>query len=693
MMVADDPNDVATMLARILARTPGARDMEALGRYLFACLIGDEFWAEMQARADGSPMELALKWARSEWELGSLPWEMMHGPQAFLAADPQRDVAITRLVADAPVVTPAFDVPIKVLFVVGASIDDASIRPGAEYLPLLRKLEARGLDVGINARVLLGATSEAVEEELIRFGPSIVQFICHGEGPRGKASGSIELVSNEDPSQKDRLGIDRLRVLLKAGGKLPSAVVLNTCYLGGTAAAQEAVPMAAELVAEGIPIAVGMAGRVADRACRLFTRGFYVALLSGLSIPAATAEGRRAGIVHLGNPTKSVDWAFPTLLMAESAPAKIEIDDATRNGWIQLERIAERFRTVANPPVFCDRLDFLEDLYRELVGSSPKARRVLAIKEEPAEQSKFGKTRLLEEMAAQATRDGHVPCLVSFEDGKDKPTNLLQLALAIWLAVLTTRDHFFFNTLPDSEVVGLVQRHLGEPNFDPDELGLVPYQQKIIQLYQRTGDLVAAEVSSHRMPVSSALRQDLSALVLEAGKRRAGARVVVLIDEVHRFDAAAADLVAPGMLDATGLGTDQEPVPVVFAFTSAKDAASAAAVEALTDFLGKARSYVIQDRILGPFSEPSKDPLPYRQFLLHYTPRLVIGRDADPMIAQQMLERLHVMTKGIPSMLESPNESVEALISLARELRPELLEIADDDDLLEELGRSQGGRV
>jgi hypothetical protein len=102
---------------------------------------------------------------------------MMHGPNTFLAAEP-RIVGITRLIAadrQAEVVIP---VTPQVLFVAGADLHKKEIRPGAEYLGLLRRLETTGL--ALHSRILLRATTQAIKDTFDAFKPSIVHFICHG---------------------------------------------------------------------------------------------------------------------------------------------------------------------------------------------------------------------------------------------------------------------------------------------------------------------------------------------------------------------------------------------------------------------------------------------------------------------------------------------------------------------------------
>ena len=149
---------------------------------------------------------------------------------------------------------------------------------------------------------------------------------------------------------------------------LPPVIILNAC---STAIAPETEvdpsfadeltgveigrPFAAELIESGIGAVVGMAGPVADLACRLFTREFYIALVQGGEIGAAAARGRRAAIAYGGYaPAATLHWAMPTLYLSEqSGPAKATLQpnlaETTRY------RQAKEFNGQPAYPAFCDR--------------------------------------------------------------------------------------------------------------------------------------------------------------------------------------------------------------------------------------------------------------------------------------------------------------------------------------------------
>ena len=100
----------------------------------------------------------------------------------------------------------------------------------------------------------------------------------------------------------------RLLELLGVRGSLPPVVVVNACHTADPdydpavrlEQSSSDLAFAAQLVQGGVPMALGMSGEVAARACQIFTLRFYMALLAGGSVALATAHGRRAAL--LGSP-------------------------------------------------------------------------------------------------------------------------------------------------------------------------------------------------------------------------------------------------------------------------------------------------------------------------------------------------------------------------------------------------------
>jgi len=608
--------------------------------------------------------------------------------------------------------------PLKVLFVVGSAEDDPRIRPGAECLGLLQRLCGRGRDLSLNSHILLRASSQEIEDELASFQPSVVHFICHGalENHRGYLT-----LMAEDKREEIILGASELRSLLtRSGASQPPIVVLNACYSASVDAPDEMLPgrptqenasLAAELVCSGLPIVIAMGGEIADHACRIFTWRFYETLLTGGCVIRATTEGRWAGITHQGGSTRSIDWACPTLFMSDGVSDDILIaDNAAARKRVQ---VARDFLNTNNPPFFCDRLEIVEKDYRQLLMfDSHGTKGVLAIEaqqfidpEQPQKVMRPGRSRLLTELAARAVRDGHIPCLVHFHGPRPyqnqeqgPPTSLPELIVALLDAIYTTWMRFELAHVPGDRLLRLLEELLAlgalpaTACYSDEEDARDAYRSRIrrinAQLRERAGQV---PLPLDREQVGIRLRSDLRTLaraVREHYPDRPDALPVVLLDDVHRFDAAAGDLLA--LLTRYGLGSSDLSVPVILSFFSAQyeQPEYSGALRPIREFLHTNRQFVTHV-LLQPFATDAHAGgpyLPYQQYLLHYTPPLVCGRKIDQpqrdRYKKSFFLKLHKMVRGMPSRLalEEANDDIAALIDLAREF--DLLEDASNEDIL-----------
>jgi hypothetical protein len=660
--------DIFTVYNHILTKNVTGNEVKAFGRYLFATLIGDEAWNKILAAAQNQRIELALLWNDSEWELHRLPWEMMRSATETLAADPR--VSLFRLVPHTQTQMQTISLEPKVLFVVGSEMNDPKVKPGTEYLGMLRRLEAQNLR--LNTRILDRATTEQLEDELETFQPSVVHFICHG-GLDHNGLPYLEMAPDKPTDPPKQLYASSILTILKRPHGLPQVVVLNACYTGNPPVPREAPPLAFELVKGGIPMVVGMGGRVADVACRLFTRRFYEALLNGESVSEATAHGRRAGMMHIGAHVDSiVDWAMPTLFLATNVSPKINVDTT----WIKQAELTYKYVrkhcSINNPPLFCDRHEFIER-YNKLLDTQTKAigdrsaaeYTVLAVEVDAWDQTvrepRYGKTRLLEELAAQAVRDGHLPCLVTFYGSNVPPVKPMQLGKEILRAVKNVRGFFGLNQTVTYEFLKW------EQSQSDSSVVLHPEIQEELNWGSSEGKIVRA-----------ALQLDLLALQDEARSKlnNPALRVVVLIDEVHRLDSAA-NIFVNDMIDSAGLGSDDDPVPVVFAFSGfSLNPAYNSTIQALRDFLEKGSRYVAH-LTLGPFRRPKDEWLLFQQFLLSQSPPLIIPEEKEG-DTDEFYDMLYDSIKGVPSQLTGIE--IEWAIRAAKSVK--VLVEANDDEVL-----------
>src|SRR5262245_4777543 len=169
-----------------LAGDPGKDGPALFGGYLHSVLFGRE-WVAVEKLAGEAALEIGLEIAADASEFANLPWEMMHAPSSAngeimpLAAHPERPIAIVRLVVGETPETEPHELPLRVLFVVGRQLDNA-LRPGAEYLGLLRRLGLPTAGSAGNARInlwlLTETTSDELEAAVENFKPHVVHFIC-----------------------------------------------------------------------------------------------------------------------------------------------------------------------------------------------------------------------------------------------------------------------------------------------------------------------------------------------------------------------------------------------------------------------------------------------------------------------------------------------------------------------------------
>jgi hypothetical protein len=224
---------------------------------------------------------------------------------------------------------------------------------------------------------------------------------------------------------------------------------------GGMRGAHETAPMAAGLVALGIPVVIGMAGRVADSACRHFTRRFGEALVRGEPLVKATAEGRRAAFAYDDqSPENSVDWAFPAVFLSPAVPshyAPTPPAGATTDveNWVSIyneKKDAE--------PAFCGRHEFF-DAYYDLFDparpavlgayvAAPTPPSAASMKSnDSGSDRQYGKSRLLRELTKLAIRDGHIPVVVSANSAtEDEPMSVRELLAALFKALNKTRETY-----------------------------------------------------------------------------------------------------------------------------------------------------------------------------------------------------------------------------------------------------------
>ncbi|WP_423223608.1 hypothetical protein [Candidatus Amarolinea aalborgensis] len=160
-------------------------------------------------------------------------------------------------------------------------------------------------------------------------------------------------------------------------------------------------------------------------------------------------------------------------------------------------------------------------------------------------------------------------------------------------------------------------------------------------------------------------------------------RVLLLLDDLHRYDEPVVRELLNTVINNRGLGLaeDPEPLPVVLTFSKA-GIANEATDGALRSFLGRV---FVQRQELKSFTD-IEARLAYSQFLFWRSPYpdpdrlpLVVNRQADPDAIKAFFERLRSAVGGAPSRLFN-NDSFLQAIEDAR--AQQILEEVQDDLLL-----------
>jgi hypothetical protein len=667
-LCADGSGALAAQLyERVVERCLDPGDVERYGRWLFDALLGDESFAAIAsaaASAGADLVEIALRWPASELSLARLHWEAMRSRTGFLAAGKGPRVAVTRLVNAAAWAPTAMASPPRVLFVLGGSAGEEGLRPGAELLGVLRP--QRSADRSLRGEVLAAATPRRLRAAMARASPDVVHLIAHGVVDRGNCS--IDLASDEGETDSLR-SADQLLAMLRHPGGLPKVMLLSVCDSGLALPLSQTGSLASELVAKGVPIVVGMAGRVSNVACRLFARRFGEALLTGEPLIAATEEGRRAAFAEGERPDRTIDWALPALFLSEGVPPDFGARPAPED---PLEKRVAAYK-IGSVPVFCGRHEVFDAMHDVL---SKKTHPVLAI---VGRESSVGRTRALKEVTAAALRAGHVPCLLLWESpAAVVPTSIKALAIEIGKAIGKTRAAFRLAPRAPSQIALLINSELDALRCDARlPAALLEHLAFATEIDARAFALAIADDLTALARDARAADAASSSPVLHAQSR-----AMLLVDDVHRWDKALEPFLDV-LVSAWGLGTEQEPVPVVLTFPL--DSPAAALLRPIAERRRQGWSTVQLDR----FGE-GEDVLAYQQVLLHpFGPVLpkfsdlcwAFDFDIDRSVVVESVEALRETIAGSPGKLGE-----REFYAVARALRTSRFVVpAGDEHVLEKL--------
>jgi hypothetical protein len=664
-------------------------DIEIYGRYLFACLIGS-CWSNIeQSVGAGKLIDLAICIADDDDPLHTLHWEMMHGPDGFLGKGTPRHVSISRVVESQKVVEKASSPP-QVLFVIYRNLTDRKLRAGAEVVGLLRNIQ-QDIQVDghfIHSRILQRASPEKIRKSIEIFKPDVIHFICHG-GIDPNTGPYLKLQKDEDDQSEER-SAQQIVSLLEAGGRLPGIVIISACYSaayqeseGEPMRPEDTSPLAVQLVKSGVPIVVGMSGRVSDLACRLFTRCFGEAIVAGKPLVAAAEKARQAAFSEGQSPKESVDWAYPTLFLAEKVPPDFTpFDTSSVDAYANVEKKFCKQYEITSKPVFCGRDDIFEAYYKLFEEDGPGALAV-ADEKKPMPELQIGRTRLLQTFAIQAMRDGHIPLLLSGpERNWTPPKSIKQFASSLHDAIRKTRATFGLERKHTTLLRKLIS------SDDLVEFASDPETDVHVQHYIHDTDTTELTIGLVRAVLCADIEKTRDDII-DKHPRFGKARIIVLLDDLHEYNEALAPLLNEG-LTANGLGDPEadryeDVVPVVMIMGMISPVS-----ETMRKFLEESPPW-LRTVDLEPFKE-DEVILAYERVILYpYKPNLlppysdkawIRNRDADANELESCwYQRLRVHLDHLPSDFNNP--LFYSFVMAASDLN--LLVPATDQDLLEDL--------
>ncbi|MEU8242653.1 CHAT domain-containing protein [Actinoplanes missouriensis] len=558
-----DGTALAALAALITDRSATREDVHAYGRILFRFLIGDTIWTAVQEHADpDAVLEFRLSWPAGDGALHRMIWELIHDGEEYLALRDRLPVVLLREVpgsrASLPGDAPISTVP-QVLFAVGSYLSDPRVRAGAEFLGVLRAMQRGG--GGIRQRVLAPASLAGITASCARFAPQIVHLIGHGRWDEQTGQALLEVRADDNPAVTVEVTGPDLLAALERHATLPVAAVVSACA-SGVAFSEGGAPLAATLVSGGIPVVVAMAGDIADTACRVFTRAVAAAVSDGLPLTRAVREGRRAAHRQGRTDLNCLDWALPALFVLPDFPERFRLVDTTRATVVQ-DRV--RRLNLDWLPVFVGRDEFFADLDRLLDPADGLA----VVVARTNGDAMYGGTRLLRELAAAALRAGHVPCMIgpfstAGRQSSQPPTGVRDLVLKITTQILYVREVLGIDRDWTGETLPLLAAYAQLPVTGP--------AAALIDLIGRAA--TGADVS---LPVlAGPLRRDLFALAADAAGTGdpfvAQCRPLLLLDDLHLYDAALDGLLGQGGLGPAGFGNGVAILPtVVFGKTAVAD--------------------------------------------------------------------------------------------------------------------------
>lgn len=267
-----------------------------LFRSLFAGPLRDLYRAAITGAAvAGEPLTLELCFARDAVRAARYPWELLHDGTRFLLRTGTVSLVRSLPFPDAP--HPAK--PGGVLEVLVAAPRPRDYAPhGASRgtgFDMLAQDFARADRIDLAA--LFPPTWDALMDWTLAGAPDVLHFEGGGESARSGRLFFEDAHGRQDPVDAAALGEAFFSTALRL------VMLANTAPAAEEGGLESAAPT---LILTGIPAAVALQGALPEDAARSFARTLYESLLSGDTIEAAAAAGRKTLV-------RTTCWHLPAL--------------------------------------------------------------------------------------------------------------------------------------------------------------------------------------------------------------------------------------------------------------------------------------------------------------------------------------------------------------------------------------------
>lgn len=403
-----DPEDqqplaVARLREIILTVSDQSDKFMVVGEYLYQLLAQGEVgkqWQQLRARAarEGTGLRTVLDIRPQAVRL--LPFELLCHEQEYLFINPQSP--FMRGEIDFTQAAPQYDPPLTALVVVGAGLDDKTIKVEEELTAI--RLAFRKLRHKIDLEILFNPSSAyEFNERYRRICPHILHFIGHGDKDgQGKPLLKFEKWDWRVPD-----------IIASLRGQAPRFAFINACRSAELDIQRLNWSIADAFIKAGTVAVLGMQGDVRGDASALFARVIYDEIALGTSLDAAVAEARRQ--VSQACRLDQRDWALATLSLtvkpADVLPLAIKLDT---NKEAQLQTVPQFARIME----FVDREEQRDQLWKGVdPPRQPDAYRSLLV---VMGEEEVGKSSLVYWCLERCAMRGRNLLYVDLKDGKTK---------------------------------------------------------------------------------------------------------------------------------------------------------------------------------------------------------------------------------------------------------------------------------